>query len=198
MNRDRHYNDPANSDDRPESTFFELDARARFEQLSAYLDDELTDAERAQVQQWMDLDPRARAQYRQFVQLRSGFSRLSVPDVARNNGDATAERVLERLQKPWWRPPSPTRWGKVYRRYAPIAAGAIAAFTGWVAWEAFHPPQPLVSLDTPPVVIPTLVANSPAMRQAGTYLLGPTSDRDAYTILFDDAEGDSASDALWQ
>ncbi|MEO0852208.1 MAG: hypothetical protein AAFY15_01715 [Cyanobacteria bacterium J06648_11] len=158
----------------------------RFEQLSAFIDGELSEIEQAEVQHWLASDPDARSQYRQLVQLQSGFSRLSVPESARSSGETTAEQVLERLAQPRWLPEPNAGWVKFSRRYAPIAAGAIAAFTGWAAWDLSHPTEPLVSLEEPPVVIPTLVSESPAMQEAGTYLLAPNGDRDPYSILFDD------------
>lgn len=198
MNRDRHTlpGFDAGSAFEDESAFPELGDR--FEQLSAYLDGELSEAERATVEQMLASDIEVQAQYRQLARLQSSFSHLSVPAAARNNGDATAERVLERLQQPRWLPAPLMQGHKFYRHYAPIAAGLLAAFTGWTAWEVLHSPQPLVSLETAPVVIPTLVVNSPATRQAGSYLLAPTSDRDAYQILFDEKEDDASPNVLWQ
>ncbi|MEO1133870.1 MAG: hypothetical protein AAFX40_14335 [Cyanobacteria bacterium J06639_1] len=173
MNRDFHPSIPQPLDD-------------RFEQLSAFIDGELSDTEQAEVQHWLKLDPDARAQYRQLLQLQSGFSRMSVPEAARNSGDITAEQVLARLEQPSWLSEPKAGWVKFSRRCAPIAAGAIAALTGWTAWDLSHPAEPLVSLEEPPVVIPTLVAESSAMQEAGTYLLAPSGDRDPYSILFDD------------
>lgn len=158
----------------------------RFEHLSAYLDGELAVSEQAEVERWLADDPQAREHYRQLVRLHSSFSQLPVPASAQHSGEATAELVLERLDRPRWLPKPKTRWGKFSRHYAPIAAGAIAAFTGWAAWDLSHPPEPIVSLDMPPVVIPTLVSESPATQEAGTYLLAPSGDRDPYSILFDD------------
>lgn len=182
MNRDFHPSNPQPLDD-------------RFEQLSAFIDGELSETEQAEVQRWLALDPNARAQYRQLLQMQSGFSRLAVPESVRNSGETTAELVLERLEQPRWLPNPKTRWGQFSRRYAPIAAGAIAAFTGWATWDILHPPEPMVSLDMPPVVIPTLVSESPATQEAGTYLLAPSGDRDPYAILFED---DATPNSQWQ
>jgi anti-sigma factor RsiW len=51
----------------------------RFEQLSAYLDGELSSQEARQVEDWLASDPQARQLYSQLAALQAGLANLKAP-----------------------------------------------------------------------------------------------------------------------
>ncbi len=54
--------------------------RDKFELLSAYLDGEVTAAERKQVQQWLDTDPQMQQLERRLLKLRHGIQNMPIPN----------------------------------------------------------------------------------------------------------------------
>lgn len=95
--------------------------RDRFELLSAYLDGEVTAAERRQVEQWLETDPQVQCLHARLLKLRQGMTAFSIPMPARSS-EETAEQVFRKLNHS--------------RRRAAIVwgGGAIAAaFVGLVA-----------------------------------------------------------------
>lgn len=54
----------------------------RFDLLSAYLDGEVTTAERQQVQYWLETDEQFQRQYRQCLRLHQGLTHLPPPAVS--------------------------------------------------------------------------------------------------------------------
>jgi len=56
-----------------------LNEEQRFELLSAYMDGEVTPAERRQVQQWLDTDPQFHKLYLNLLKLQNGVQNIPVP-----------------------------------------------------------------------------------------------------------------------
>jgi predicted anti-sigma-YlaC factor YlaD len=56
----------------------DMEKRDRFELLSAYLDGEVSSAERRQVEEWIDTDPSVKCQYLRLLRLRSGLQNIPV------------------------------------------------------------------------------------------------------------------------
>ncbi|WP_138502554.1 anti-sigma factor family protein [Nostoc sp. PA-18-2419] len=82
-----------------ESTgFMDMVKRDRFELLSAYLDGEVTAAERRQVEEWLANDASVQCLYARLLKLRQGLRTLPVPTV-QQSPEATAHQVLARLRR---------------------------------------------------------------------------------------------------
>ncbi|MFS8860511.1 anti-sigma factor family protein [Synechococcus sp. B60.1] len=162
----------------------------RFEQLSAYLDGELSPQEARQVEDWLARDPQARQLYSQLAALQAGLANLKAPTLDPVQTELLISRVFEELDRRpalelgWWRRRG-TPWGRV------AAAVVALAGAGWAGWRWLQP-QPLVSLENPPVRVAIVPASA---RVAQRYLFEPGQKQDAYSILFEttpnlEAEGD--------
>ena len=71
--------------------------RDRFELLSAYLDGEVTAAERRQIEQWLDNDPEVQRLYVRLLRLRQGLQGLPVPE--QQPVEDTIKQVTKRLNR---------------------------------------------------------------------------------------------------
>ncbi|MBW4632658.1 MAG: zf-HC2 domain-containing protein [Iphinoe sp. HA4291-MV1] len=72
--------------------------RDRFELLSAYLDGEVTAAERKQVEEWLANDATVQRLYARLLKLRQGVRTLSVPE-PQQSVEETVEQVMARLRR---------------------------------------------------------------------------------------------------
>ncbi|MBE9036119.1 anti-sigma factor family protein [aff. Roholtiella sp. LEGE 12411] len=85
-----------------ESTgFMDMVKRDRFELLSAYLDGEVTAAERRQVEEWLANDASVQCLYARLLKLRQGLRTCPVP-AAQQSPEATVQQVLARLHRRSW------------------------------------------------------------------------------------------------
>lgn len=139
--------------------------RDRFELLSAYLDGEVTAAERRQVEDWLANDLEIQRLYKRLLKLRQGLQTMPVPP-AQQPVERTVQQVLARLDK---RPKIARVWGG-----AAIAALFISVLPG-VLPSSHSPirqlaqsPQPqtlpenvMVALNTPVVEIPKAAIAAP-------------------------------------
>ena len=71
--------------------------RDRFELLSAYLDGEVTAAERRQIEQWLDNDPEVQRLYVRLLKLRQSLRTLPVPQ--QQPVEDTIKQVTKRLSR---------------------------------------------------------------------------------------------------
>ncbi len=71
---------------------------SRFELLSAYLDGEVTPAERHQVQQWLDSDPQTQQLYTQLLRLRREILQIPIPSV-QSSSQQLAQTVFQSLDR---------------------------------------------------------------------------------------------------
>lgn len=71
--------------------------RDRFELLSAYLDGEVTAAERKQVEEWLATEPTAKHLYARLLKLRHSVRNIPVPET--QPVEETVEQVLTRLRR---------------------------------------------------------------------------------------------------
>ncbi len=93
----------------------------RFELLSAYLDGEVSPAERQQVQSWLDSDPQTQYLYQRLLKLRQGWQQIAAPSPVIST-DILAGKIFARVDR---------RNNK--RKVLFWAGGAIAAlFTGFL------------------------------------------------------------------
>lgn len=69
----------------------------RFELLSAYVDDEVSIAERKLVESWIDTDPQIRHQYRALASLTRSFQALPT-ETSSVSVDDTLDAVLKRVE----------------------------------------------------------------------------------------------------
>lgn len=87
-----------------------MEKRDRFELLSAYLDGEVSSAERRQVEEWLDTDPSVKCLYLRLLRLRSGLQ--NIPVEATQSPEEIVQQVWKKLR---------------YRsRWAWVLGGAIA------------------------------------------------------------------------
>lgn len=124
--------------------------RDQFELLSAYLDGEVTAAERRGVEELLSHDEQTKQLYSRLLKLRSGFQGL--PLTAAQPVNSTVDQVMERLDRP-----------RISRRAwvlggGAIAATAIGAFTGLFGAQprlgyqfALQEPAELEAVATAPV-----------------------------------------------
>lgn len=106
--------------------------RDRFELLSAYLDGEVTAAERRQVEEWLAHDPMVQRLYSRLLGLRQGLHKMPVPP-AQQSVEETVEQVFARLDR---RPKRAIFWGG-----AALAAMFIAAVSTVMPSEQSFAPQ---------------------------------------------------------
>ncbi|MEN9221901.1 MAG: hypothetical protein Q6M04_05630 [Thermostichus sp. BF3_bins_97] len=153
----------------------------RFEQLSAYLDGELSAQEARQVEDWLAADAQGRQLYSQLAALQAGLANLETPTLDSTQTELLISRVFDELDQA---PVVDLGWGSQRRRRNPwgrvAAAVVVLAGAGWAGWRWYNP-QPLVSLDHPPVRVSIVPASA---RVAQRYLFEPGQKQDAYSILF--------------
>jgi predicted anti-sigma-YlaC factor YlaD len=70
----------------------------RFELLSAYLDGEVTPAERKQVQEWLDTDPQTQKLYTRLLRLRQEIDNIPIAPVA-SPSTQLSDQVFDRLDR---------------------------------------------------------------------------------------------------
>lgn len=172
-----------------------LDAqkRDRFELLSAYLDGEVTVAERQQVESWLATDPKAQGLHTRLLNLRYGLQSIPVP--ATNQPlEQTVEQIFVRVDR---RPKLALIWGGVG---AAVAAGLIGALTSLLPNEQPFVPQMaertapgtaqitgapidivgpdslMVALDRPPIEIPKKGVSAPAQGSEDFWLYPSNQD----------------------
>ncbi|MBW4682756.1 MAG: zf-HC2 domain-containing protein [Microcoleus vaginatus WJT46-NPBG5] len=106
--------------------------RDRFELLSAYLDGEVTAAERRQVEEWLANDPMVQRLHSRLLGLRQGLHKMPVP-AAQQSVEETVEQVFARIDR---RPKRAILWGG-----AALAAMFIAAVSGMMPSQQSFAPQ---------------------------------------------------------
>jgi len=105
--------------------------RDRFELLSAYLDGEVTAAERKQVEEWLATDPVIKRLYTRLLELRQGLQSMPVP-AASQSVEQTVDAVFKRVNR---RPKQILLWGG-----AAVAALFVGAVSGFLPGSnAFRP-----------------------------------------------------------
>lgn len=136
----------------------------RFELLSAYLDGEVTAAERQQVEGWLDSDAEVKRLYQRLLGLRQGWQALQVPPTE-TNVDQLVEQVFARVER------RPRR--KLVVAGAAIAAVVVGAILSlWPEERLLSPqmavtPAPdadelVIALDSPLIELPSDTGESPA------------------------------------
>ncbi len=115
-------NDPQSHTDNARPVEQETIQRDRFELLSAYLDGEVTAAERRQVEEWMTSDPTTQRLYSRLLKIRQGLQSLPVP-TPQQSVQQTVEQVFNQVER---RPRLQLLWGGA----AIAAAAAVALLTG--------------------------------------------------------------------
>ncbi|MGE5660063.1 MAG: anti-sigma factor family protein [Actinomycetota bacterium] len=106
--------------------------RDRFELLSAYLDGEVTAAERRQVEEWLATDSEVRRLYSRLRSLRSGLQAMPMPP-AQQSPEELATAVFQRVDQ---KPKLTVMWGG-----SAVAAVLIAALAGVFPGRQLMTPQ---------------------------------------------------------
>ena len=177
-----------------------------WELLSAFLDGELTPDESLEVRQWLRERADVRERYRHLCQLQKAFDALphssqigtshtpTIPPSC-SPEEEMADRVISLMERdPLLAFPSLHSLRKAVHV---AAAGAIAALSGSILWQASRPVAPLVSLEAPPVTLeepfvgvdplatttPVLQSRPPTARPAQSYLLDRDREVDPVDIL---------------
>lgn len=139
--------------------------RDRFELLSAYLDGEVTAAERRQVETWLDTDVSTQHLYTRLLRLRQGLHTLPIAK-SEQSFDQLVDRVTARIE----RQPRRLVWGGLA-----IAAVFVGALFGSIPRETYAPsiadaPAPsenvpsdglMIALNHPPIEIPKATVSTP-------------------------------------
>lgn len=138
--------------------------RDRFELLSAYLDGEVTAAERRQVEEELANDPESQRLYQRLLKLRQGFQTMPVA-AAQQPIEQTIELVYQRVHRRSRR--RAVAWGG--SAVAAVILGAVSTVlpTRQILQMAKSPSQiePLrVALNSPVVEIPKAVIAPPAQQ----------------------------------
>lgn len=122
--------------------------RDRFELLSAYLDGEVTAAERREVETWLEHDPETQRLYQRLLNLRQGIGTLPVP--TQEPVEQTIQQVYQRIHR------------QSQRRMLVWGGSAIAAvFVGAIATL---PNSPIAQLARFAKIEPLMVAiNDPVV-----------------------------------
>jgi Putative zinc-finger len=118
--------------------------RDRFELLSAYLDGEVTAAERQQVEEWLATDVTVQQLHSRLLKLRQGFRSLPTPQLSQPV-DVTVEKVFARLDR---RPKLSLVWGGT--AIAALFVGAVTVF-----YPIGRSPSPEMARVQPSVVQPS-------------------------------------------
>lgn len=102
----------------------------RFEMLSAYLDGEVTAAERRQVEDWLTNDPATKALYSRLLSMQHSFQSMPVP-ASEQSAQELAAKVLQRVE------PKPKR--RIVWAGCAIAALFVAVVSGVSGDRQFTP-----------------------------------------------------------
>lgn len=73
--------------------------RDRFELLSAYLDGEVSAAERYQVEQLLRTDPTMQRLYARLLKLRQGIRSIPIPALSEQSVETTVQKVVARIER---------------------------------------------------------------------------------------------------
>jgi len=137
--------------------------RDRFELLSAYLDGEVTAAERRQVEGWLATDPKTQKLYRRLLSLRQGLQTLPI-----NSPSQTVDQLVDQVTARVERQPRRLAWGGLAA--AGLLIGALFSamppdrYTPSLAERATSQDVPtdglMIALNHPPIELPQ-TANLP-------------------------------------
>jgi anti-sigma factor RsiW len=126
----------------------------QFELLSAYLDGELTVAERQRVEYWLDHEPTIQRLYVKMLGLREKIRVLPMDEPVESESDDLAKQVFARIDR---RSRALTIWGGVSTA---IAATCVAVVTGLLTGDRpFSPNLANTPVNEGPTV--TIVASTP-------------------------------------
>lgn len=140
--------------------------RDRFELLSAYLDGEVTAAERRQVESWLDTDVNTQRLYTRLLLLRQGLHTLPIAK-SEQSVDQLVDQVTARIE----RQPRRLLWGGLA-----VAAMFVGALFGSIPHEHYAPsiadssasnnedvPSDglMIAINHPPIEIPKATVSIP-------------------------------------
>jgi len=137
--------------------------RDRFELLSAYLDGEVTAAERRQVEEWLAKDASVQCLYARLLKLRQGLRTLPIP-AAQQSPEAAVQQVLARLRRR-----SQLAWTFGGAAVAACVIGAVSGVLGGtrapqLAQKPLIEPTQTTSASIVPPVSPLMVGlNNPVI-----------------------------------
>jgi len=115
------------------STRHETLLRDRCELLSAYIDGEVSAAERQQVEEWLSTDPSLQQLHRRLLHLQHAFETLPAP-ASQQSSQQIADAVFERVERS-------SRWKWLVGGLAAAATVAVAAISTLVPGEQSMIPQ---------------------------------------------------------
>lgn len=139
--------------------------RDRFELLSAYLDGEVTAAERRQIETWLDTDIKTQRLYTRLLMLRQSLQMLPI-----ERSEQSVEQLVSQVTQRIERRPRRLVWGGLA-----IAAVFIGALFGTMPRETYIPsianslspsnavPSDglMIALNRPPIEIPKATISIP-------------------------------------
>lgn len=163
-NFDEYNTGKPSSADSPEGLMLKRD---RFELLSAYLDGEVTAAERRQVESWLSSDVAVQQLYARLLKLRQGIRTLPIPTTEQQPVEQAVQQVVARLER---RPKRALAWGGLA-----VAALFVSALAHVLPRNEFSPQMAeaprvektipseglMIALDRPVIEIPKAAVASP-------------------------------------
>ena len=168
----KYTNESTGTKDMENLNFRQHNEADRFELLSAYLDGEVTAAERKQVEQWLVTDESVKSLYARLLKLRQGVKTMPVPALEQSpeaTFQAVWKQVSYRYQLSWifggaalaaciigsisgLIPGNTSKWQLAEQKIQPITTKTQPVF----------PNSPLmVALNNPPIEIPKTAVASP-------------------------------------
>ena len=160
--RSIHTNESMGTKDMDKRDYLNYNKADRFELLSAYLDGEVTAAERRQVEDWLSTDESVKCLYARLLKLRQGVKSIPVP-ASEQSPEVTFQNVWKRVNYRY-------RLGWMFGGAA-IATCVIGSLSGLIpgntpqlqlAQQTIKPT--VVKTETPLTVSPLMVAlNNPVI-----------------------------------
>ncbi|AOW98643.1 Fis family transcriptional regulator [Moorena producens PAL-8-15-08-1] len=116
--------------------------RDRFQLISAYVDGEVTSAERSDVQQLLATDPEAKRLYNRLLMLRQAFRAMPVPQTEQP-AQELAQQVFSKIDR-----------RRNRRKFVWGGAALAAMFVGAVSMIVPNGPSPVPQMATNPTPLP--------------------------------------------
>lgn len=171
FDRSREYSRPPNSSDRTglnpcsDQSANSTMQRDRFELLSAYLDGEVTAAERHQIETWLATDASTQRLYARLLVLRQKVQTMPI-----SKSDQSVDQLVDRVTARIERRPRRLLWGGLA-----VAAVLVGAMLGSIPRHTYAPSVAnsvspvdevptdslMIALNRPPIEIPNTALVSP-------------------------------------
>lgn len=163
--RTPNLSDPTGLNPCDDQSAYSTTQRDRFELLSAYLDGEVTAAERHQIETWLTTDPATQRLYARLLLLRQKLQTMPI-----SKSEQSVEQLVDRVTARIEHRPRRLLWGGLA-----IAAVVVGAMLGSIPRQTYAPSVAnsinpidevptdglMIALNQPPIEIPKAALASP-------------------------------------